>query len=109
MDVIRFTVNNLPDKEENLSIALGAFDALHKGHQLVFVETALGAEGTSAALLFAKPFGNGKALCSVEDKLRLSSSSRLDRIYVLENDDSLYELSAEEFIRWSRVLSNRPV
>ncbi len=102
MDIVRFDINHLPAPEKNLSLALGNFDAFHHGHQKVFVETALGAEGTSAALLFAKPFGRGRSLCSLEDKIRLSSNSRLDALYILENDESLFELSAEEFIE--RVL-----
>ncbi len=98
MDIIRFDLDHLPKPEKNLSLALGTFDALHKGHQLVFVDTALGAEGTAAALLFAKPYGGKGGLCSLEDKIRLTSSSRLDALYILENDDSLYDLSASEFI-----------
>ena len=98
MDIVRFDLNHLPEKERKLSLALGNFDALHRGHQKVFVETALGAEGASAALLFAKPFGCGKAICSIEDKIRLSSSSRLDALYILENDETLFEMTPSRFI-----------
>lgn len=98
MEIVRFTLDKLPKKEKNLSLALGNFDAFHRGHQRVFVETALGAEGLSAALLFAKPFGVGNAISSLEDKIRLSYATRLDALYILQNDDSLFDMSASSFI-----------
>ena len=102
MEIIRFGLDHLPPEEKNLSLALGAFDSLHKGHQKLFLETALGAEGTSAALLFAHPYGPGPYVCSLEDKIRLLGQMRLDALYVLENDESFFEMDAESFI--SRLL-----
>ena len=99
MEIVRFDLNHLPPREKNLSLALGNFDAIHKGHQALFVETALGAEGVSSALIFAHPYGGKESICSVEDKIRFCLSSRLDALYILENDDSLFALSAEEFIQ----------
>ena len=98
MEIIRFTLDQMPEKETNLSLALGTFDALHKGHQKVFLETALGAEGTSAALLFAHPYEKGPSICSLEDKIRLLGQMRLDALYILENDESLFEMDASSFI-----------
>ena len=98
MDVVRFSLDKLPEPSKGLSLALGNFDGLHIGHQRLFVETALHAKGDSAVLFFKKPYGGGPILTDVEDKLRLSLPSRLDRCYVLENDESLFDMEAEEFI-----------
>lgn len=98
MDVIVFDLNHLPPKEEGLSLALGNFDGCHVGHQALFVETALHASGVSAALFFDEPFGEGPCLSSVADKKRYALSSRLDRLYVLENAKGVYGFSPEEFM-----------
>ncbi len=98
MEIIRFALDQMPEKERNLSLALGTFDALHKGHQKVFLETALGAEGTAAALLFARPYEKCPSICSLEDKIRLLGQMRLDALYILENDESLFEMDASSFI-----------
>ena len=98
MEVVRFDLNHMPEKNPGLSLALGNFDGVHVGHQALFVETALHAKGDSGVLLFSKPFGEGPFLSSIEDKIRFALSSRLDIVYVLENDDSLFFLSPEEFI-----------
>lgn len=99
METLRFTLSSLPEKEENLSLALGNFDGCHKGHQRLFVETSLHAKGVAAALFFSSPFQKGPYLSNVEDKVRYALVSRLDRLYVLENEASLFELTPEEFIQ----------
>lgn len=98
MNVIHFDISHLPESSPNLTLALGHFDGLHRGHQKLFVEASLNASGDAGALFFASPFGKGPYLSSVEDKLRYALSSRLDSIYVFHNDESLFALSAEEFI-----------
>ena len=98
MDVVEFDLSHLPEKEEKLSLALGNFDGCHKGHQKLFIETALGSSGTSAALLFDEPFGHGPFLSSIEDKKRYCFSSRLERLYILKNARDVYSFSPEEFI-----------
>ena len=98
MDVVRFDLSHMPEKRENLSLALGHFDGLHKGHQALFVETSLNASGDAGALLFALPYGEGPHLTSVEDKIRFAGNSRLDVLYVLDNDEGLFRLQAREFI-----------
>ncbi|MCR5348205.1 MAG: riboflavin biosynthesis protein RibF [Bacilli bacterium] len=101
MEVYRFDLDHLPPCSPGLSLALGNFDGFHKGHQSLFVKTALDASSNSGALIFETPFGNGPFLSSSEDKKRYALSSRLDSLYVLSGKE-VYSLSAEEFIR--RVL-----
>jgi len=98
MEIVRFRLDQLPPKRDNLSLALGHFDGVHKGHQSLFVATSMGASGDAGALLFSKPFGKGPFLSSVEDKIRLCLSSRLDVLYVLDNDESFFQLTPEGFM-----------
>lgn len=98
MEIVRFTLASLPKKRESLSLALGNFDGLHRGHQSLFVHTSMESTGDAGALFFARPFGKGPYLTSVEDKIRLALNSHLDVIYVLDNDDSFFSLSPEVFI-----------
>ena len=98
MEILRFDLAHLPPKREKLSLALGHFDGCHKGHQKLFVETSLGSSGEAAALLFENPFPEGPYLSSIDDKIRYAQTSRLDALYVLQNEASFFDLSPEEFI-----------
>ena len=101
-DIIRFDLDHMPEANPGLTLALGNFDGVHRGHQRLFVETSLEASGDAAVLFFAHPFGYGPSLSSLEDKIRYAGTSRLDKLYVFDNDERVFGLSAEEFIE--RVL-----
>ena len=102
MKRIDFSLENMPERNEGLTLALGNFDGIHQGHQRLFVRAMEQARADAAALFFETPFGEGKVLTSVDDKCRFALSSRLDAVYVLHNDASLFALSPEEFM--TRVL-----
>ena len=101
MDIIRFNRNNMPSPSNGLTLALGEFDGLHIGHRSLVLLAAYQASSYSGILLFANHYkGKGnKFLTSIDDKLDLLKTDRLDYAYVLEEDDSIYELSPEEFIK----------
>ena len=98
MKKIRFNLDNLPAKEEGLTLALGNFDGLHRGHQRLFVEASLSASREAGVMFFASPFGKGPYLSSVADKCRYALSSRLDALYIFDNDERIYSFSGKEFI-----------
>ena len=97
MEKVRFSLDHMPEPSPGLSLALGNFDGLHKGHQQLFIEASYHAKADSGVLFFGEPFIQGPYLSSVEDKIRYALNSHLDTIYVLENDASLFEMEPEEF------------
>ena len=98
MDKIVFSLDKLPEKKENLTIALGNFDGFHLGHQSLANETRINAVGSSAILFFTRPFKDDEVLSDLEDKIRFSYSFGLDYAYCLENDSSFYELDPSSFM-----------
>lgn len=98
MKTIRFDVNHMPERNEGLTLALGNFDGMHRGHQKLFVEASLYASKDAGVLFFATPYGNGPSLSSLEDKCRYALNSRLDVLYLFDNDPSFFGYSPVEFI-----------
>ena len=101
MDIVRFSLNALPPREEGLGLALGFFDGVHLGHQALFRACALESRGPSAALfLDSCPFKGEEKECltPLEEKCRLAASMRLDKAYILETDSRFFSLSPKEFI-----------
>ncbi len=98
MDKIFFSLDNLPEKKEGLTLALGNFDGFHLGHQSIANETRLHAIGPSGILFFKEPYSDGPLLSDLEDKIRFSFPCGLDCAYCLENDRSFYELNPSSFM-----------
>ncbi len=102
MEIIRLTYPFEPIEGPSLSLCLGNFDGVHRGHQSLFLESRLDAEGDCGVLLFDPPlssfFKKEKVLTSTEDKLRFIKPHGLDKAFVLEVDESFLDLSKEEFI-----------
>ena len=104
MDIIRFDLSSLPEKEEGLALALGNFDGVHRGHERLFIESRLNAKGPSAALFLEPSFfalthpEDNAVLTSIEDKIRYARLLGLEKVYVLSADKALYGLAPEEFI-----------
>lgn len=109
MEIIRFTLNDLPAPRKGLSLALGNFDGVHRGHQSLFVKTSLNGKGDTAALIFDKPFGPGPFLSSTEDKKRFCLASRLDALYILDNDETFYQTNPQAFIELLKRLGTTRV
>ena len=103
MEIRRFTLNHLPAPRKGLTLALGGFDGVHKGHASLLLSCAYEASGESGVLLFSNPFpGKEKEhLTSIEQRLSLLEHHRLDAAYI-EEDEDVFALEPEEFIK--RVL-----
>ena len=97
MEILRFTLDKLPEKEDKLSLTLGYFDGFHLGHQALAFKAFEASEGLNAILLFDLPvssFPNRNStacLSSLEQKLIQASRNRFERAYVLEADSSFFE------------------
>ena len=101
MEIVRFTYPNLPQKRKNLTMVLGFFDGMHRGHQALLAKARYCATGDSAVLLFSSmPFkGEGTScLMSLEDKIRFLHGTGIDFAYVLDTTPEFFALSPEEFI-----------
>ncbi len=109
MEKIVFTLDNLPERKEGLTLALGNFDGFHLGHQSLANETRINATRNSAILFFAKPYKDGEVLSDLEDKIRFSYSFGLDYAYCLENDLSFYELDPSSFMNMLEKLGTKKV
>lgn len=101
---MRYTLESL-ELEGATAVALGAFDGLHRGHQLLLARTRelAGEEGLlSAALTFWKPprnyLGQGKRLLLLpEEKLKLLEQEV--ELVVIADFPKLRGLTPEEFAR----------
>ena len=100
MDIIRFTLDKLPEPTPGLTLALGEFDGVHLGHRRLLLEAAMSGSGPAGVLLFALPFpGKGeKVLMTLEDKLVELGKDNVDVVYVLEGGEEVFGLSPEAFI-----------
>ena len=105
MDIVTFSLNQLPPKEEGLSLALGEFDGFHRGHQSLLLEARMHAEGKSGVLLFSNPphsfFRSDtkkESLSSLEDKIVFARKMGIDKCYIVETDEEFFALEKEEFI-----------
>ena len=103
MEILRFTLDKLPEKEDKLSLTLGYFDGFHLGHQALAFKAFEASEGLNAILLFDLPvssFPNRNStacLSSLEQKLIQASRNRFERAYVLEADSSFFDKTSEDF------------
>ena len=107
MEVIRFHYDEIPSMNEGIALALGDFDGLHRGHERLLIEAAL-SDYVPCVLFFSRPYQNkGPFLTSLEDKIHLASSLRIERAYVLEVDDGFFLWKKEKFIALLRQMNVR--
>lgn len=105
MDIYRFSYGEVPPHEEGLTLCLGTFDGLHKGHRQLFLEGRKKSEGPLGVLLFssnpADLLEGGKSheiLTTLEDKLRLLEPLGIDVAYVIHLDKAFFSRTPEEFM-----------
>ena len=97
-----------PEKKNNLSIALGFFDGLHKGHKKVIcaaIETAKELNIKSAVVSFSnhpncillkkKP----EYILPLEDKISILDKLGVDYLYLLDFNQALSEMPKEKYFK----------
>jgi riboflavin kinase / FMN adenylyltransferase len=106
MDIYRFKYGEVPPHETGLTLCLGTFDGLHKGHQQLFLEGRKRSEGPLGVLLFDKNpadlLDQGKShaiLTTLEDKIRLLDTTLgVDVVYVIALDSAFFQRTPDEFM-----------
>jgi riboflavin kinase/FMN adenylyltransferase len=106
MESYLFNVGEVPPLKDKLTLCLGNFDGIHRGHQALILEARKEADGPLGVLLFddnpARYFPNGKSarvLTSLEDKKRHFAALGVDVAYVIHIDQAFFGLSKDAFIR----------
>ena len=104
-------------KSPNLSLALGFFDGIHEGHQVV-IKNAINIakkEGTKSAILMFKEHpmkfithSQVKNILNIEDKLAYLQKIGIDEVFLMDFP-SLENLSAKDYIREVLVKYFSPV
>ena len=104
-----------PEKKENLSLALGFFDGIHKGHQKV-IESAVNAakknnlksavvsfEQHPSCLLLKR---NPEYIIPLEDKIKKLEKLGVDYLYLLTFDEKFSQLSKEDYVEYLIKMTN---
>ncbi len=99
----------LPVEAQDIYLALGNFDGVHRGHQHIIKKTIDGASrnnGVSAALIFdphpliaLRPFQQLTLLTDIADRAEIMAELGLDYIIVQPFSEELSSLSPEQFVR----------
>lgn len=107
--MIIFTNDEDLPKSESCVITLGNFDGVHRGHQKLIQQTVLQAQtvGIKSAVITFEPHTrsvvNGKAtyenLTSFQEKAKLIELLGVDYLILLKFNQTIKELSPEEFIK----------
>lgn len=112
MDVVR-DLRNVPGDCQNAVLAIGNFDGVHRGHQALLADAKDLAEGLSSRVgvmvfephprAYFQPNEPHFRLTSLDEKLRLLEHYGVDFTVVVPFDQSLANLSAEDFCK--RILA----
>ena len=101
MKTIHFKLSDKYTLNEDLSLCLGYFDGLHKGHFTLF-SRAISSKYKSGVLTFNFASNimlkNKRHITSIEDKERILSEIGIDYLFVLDFDDEVKSLSPKDFI-----------
>jgi riboflavin kinase/FMN adenylyltransferase len=105
MEKVYLDYHKVVGKSHKLTLLLGNFDGLHRGHLELVIAGKKATEGDLGVLLFDKNpadfFLNGKShsvLTSLDDRLRLFEGQKLEVAYILKIDKAFFDLSPEDFI-----------
>lgn len=106
MEVIHIDLNKDIPHFDNLTLALGTFDGFHKAHAKLAYKARLEASSYSGILLFSLSPENflsrGKSkevLTSLDDKIHYISKVGLDYCFVIDVNESFFNLTPLEFIQ----------
>jgi len=99
---------NLPKSDKGAVIALGNFDGLHRGHQVVISKAKLIADDMNAPLgiglfrphpyRYFKPDAPPFRLMSAEIRAQIMPTFGVDRLYEIPFDDPLRQMDDTEFV-----------
>jgi riboflavin kinase/FMN adenylyltransferase len=105
MKKIIFSYGQEVPRQQKLTLLLGSFDGVHRGHQQLIFEGKRSTEGDLGVLLFDKNpadlMSNGKSsavLTSLDDRLRLFENAGLDVAYIIRIDKEFLSVSPIDFI-----------
>ncbi len=105
MKIIELDYKNIVSLNEEISLCLGYFDGLHRGHQKLILEAEKYAKNKLGILTFSNPvsmFLNNKKskeiLTSNKDKIRLLNKMDIDYFFIINIDKNFLELSPLDFI-----------
>jgi len=98
----------LDPPQRGASVALGAFDGIHKGHQLVIAHAARAAQALGAPLgviafephprRWFEPDAEPFRLMTLAQQERVLADMGVERLYLLPFDAEMAELSAHDFV-----------
>jgi len=99
----------LEPEQRGAAVALGAFDGLHRGHQLVIAHAAKAAQALGANLgviafephprRWFEPDAEPFRLMSLAQQERVLADMGVERLYLLPFDAEMAELSSDDFVR----------
>ena len=98
---IIYGINNIK-RLKNPVVAMGVFDGVHRGHQVILRAAARMArkiKGTSVVITFWPHPQEEESLCSLEHRLRLIAGLGIDACVVVNFNEHFARMRAEDFIR----------
>lgn len=105
MKLRRFDINSLPNNEKPISIVLGYFDGIHRGHQFLIENAVKEAKYETALMTFSEPISgllksekSPSILTSLDDRFRIVSKMGIDNFYVILINQNFINLSPESFV-----------
>ena len=116
MKLKRFDQNSLPKNEKPISIILGYFDGIHRGHQFLIENACKSAKFETVLMTFSKPVSfflnkekSSTILTSLDDRFRIVSKMGIDSFYVLDIDEKFLNLSPLEFVELLQKMNVKEV
>lgn len=98
------------ENNDKLTIAIGNFDGVHKGH-LSIIRKVVSFTDTKSALLTFNPHPrevftkNFKIISNIEDKIKYLSNQNIDHLFVVDFTKEFSTLSKEEFILFLKKIN----